>query len=94
MEEAQCGAGGEPFCGRLEWPWRTERLQQTTLPTSPHPRRRLSSNIDNCATLTIHWHKDRAIQDVVGPLRNRTRRLMFWAVAARKSLLLDELQPA
>ncbi len=30
---------------------------RSALPTSPHPRRRLSSNIDNCATLTSHWHK-------------------------------------
>jgi hypothetical protein len=27
----------------------------------PLPQGRLSSNTDNCATLTIHWQKDRAI---------------------------------
>ena len=34
-----------------------EKGNRSALPTSPHPRLRLSSNSGNHATLTIHWYK-------------------------------------
>src|SRR5271154_3670532 len=39
---------------KLQGSWRSGN--RSALPTSPHPRRRLSINTDNCATLTL-WYK-------------------------------------
>src|SRR5271170_4959986 len=40
---------------KQQWAWRSGN--RSALPTSPHPRRRLSINTDNCVTLTPHWYK-------------------------------------
>ena len=42
--------------------WRSGN--RSVLPTSPHPRRRLSVNSDNCATLTPTGTNHRAVQDL------------------------------